>query len=521
MITMNRPTGLDCFVYLRKSRTDIEEEKKALQEGFSFDVLERHRKQLLELAKKEQHNILDIYEEVVSGENLIDRPQAQQMLKLVENGHCDAVLVMDMDRLGRGDMFDMGMIYRAFQYSETLIVTPTEVIDPTSDGAELLFGVKSILSREELKGITKRLQRGRHISASEGKSISKKPPYGYIRDENLKLHPDPETAWVVQHIFERIAEGAGRQLVAQELDEMGVVAPRGEGPWSPSTISAIIKNEVYIGHIIWGKIKYLKRGGGKYTRKKVPPDQWHRHNNAHEPLVSEELFKEANLAHSGRWRPPTRKANELTNPLAGILVCELCGHAMRYFPRKDRPTDNMRCVWPGCRGKQRGCSFTYIEKAVLDGIEYLLRQYEAQDDAMKKNNDSNIASIKEKVRENLMKELEDLNTQRNRLHDFLEQGVYDIETFRERQQLIITRIRRAEDQLQEIETEIAKEKIREKQQKEVIPKLRSVIEAYRATDDVKKKNRLLKTVLEKATYYRDPSWTEPGKLRIQVYQRIW
>lgn len=517
---MNRPTGLNCFIYLRKSRTDIEEEKKALQEGFSFDVLKRHRKQLLELAKQEQYNILDIYEEVVSGEHLLDRPQIQQMLKLVEQGHCDGVLVMDLDRLGRGDMYDMGMIYRAFQYSGTLIVTPTEVIDPNSDGAELLFGVKSILSREELKGITKRLQRGRQISAREGKSISKKPPYGYLRDETLKLHPDPETSWVVKYIFERVVEGAGRILIAQELDGMGVTPPRGKGPWSPSTIAAIIKNEVYTGHIIWGKIKYIKRGGGKYTRKRVPPDQWHRHDHAHEPLVSEGLFKEANLALSGRWRPPTKEANELTNPLAGILQCERCGRAIRYFPRKDRPNDDMRCIWPGCRGKQRGCSFPFVEKAILDGIRYLLQQYEAKDEVNREKKD-HVISLKEKVSENLKKELDDLNTQRNRLHDFLEQGVYDIATFRERQQVVVIRIRKAEDQLKEIEREIKKEKIRVKQQKEVVPKLWSVIEAYQKSDDPLKKNRLLKTVLEKATYYRDPTWTEPGKIRIQVYQRIW
>lgn len=79
---------------------------------------------------------------------------------------------------------------------------------------------------------------------------------------------------------------------------MGIKPPTNKY-WAPSTISSFIKNEVYLGHIILGKLQYKKRNG-KYKRKKVPPDQWIRHENAHEPLVSEELFEQANLAHTGR-----------------------------------------------------------------------------------------------------------------------------------------------------------------------------------------------------------------------------
>jgi site-specific DNA recombinase len=65
------------------------------------------------------------------------------------------------------------------------------------------------------------MQRGRVASAGEGKSISKVPPYGYLRDDNLRLHPDPETAWVVKKMFEMMRDGHGRQFIAQELDKLG------------------------------------------------------------------------------------------------------------------------------------------------------------------------------------------------------------------------------------------------------------------------------------------------------------
>jgi len=205
----------------------------------------------MEVAKRSSIILKGIYEEVVSGEFISERPQIQKLIHEVESSMADAVLVVDLDRLGRGDMLDQGMLDRAFRYSGTKIITPTEVYDPESDQWELVFGVKSLLARQELKAITKRMQSGRVSSAKEGKSISKKPPFGYFRDENLKLYPDPDTSWAVKYMFEQIANGLGRQAVAQELDRLGVKPPSSD-LWGPTTITEIIRNEVYIGSIIWG-----------------------------------------------------------------------------------------------------------------------------------------------------------------------------------------------------------------------------------------------------------------------------
>src|SRR5690606_41639255 len=114
-------------------------------------------------------------------------------------------------------------------------------------------------------------------------------------------------------IFQMIADGAGRQQVCRELDRLGVPTPEGGPHWEDSTISWIIKNEVYIGNIVWGKTKSVKRNG-KYVTRRVPPERWIRYENAHEPIVSKELFEKANESHSGRWRPPTVATKKLSNP---------------------------------------------------------------------------------------------------------------------------------------------------------------------------------------------------------------
>jgi site-specific DNA recombinase len=515
---MSRPSDLSIYIYLRKSRKDLEEERKAGEQGETFDTLERHRNNLLAVAKKERHNILHIYEEVVSGESVTERPRIQEMLREVDAGIADGVLVMDLDRLGRGDMLDQGLLDRAFRYSGTKILTPTEVYDPESETWELVFGIKSLVAREELKAITRRMQRGRVASAGEGKSISKRPPYGYKRDENLRLEPDEETAWVVKKMFEMMRDGHGRTIIAQELDRLKIKPPNDKRTsWSPSSITAIIKNEVYLGTIIWGQVKYVKRNG-KYKKTKLPRSKWTIKENAHDPIISAELFEAANHAHSGRWRPSHNISKGLSNPLAGVLKCEICGYSMLYQPRKDRPNDTIRCVQPSCKGVQKGAGMSLVEQRLIE----LLSEY-AIDIAVSYTkqtpvNDGEIPYKKILVA-NKQEEASQLNTQKSNLHDLLEQKVYSIDTFLERQQNLTVRIDGLEEEIRNLLSEIQKEETRNSGVNELLPQLQTILSEYWDAD-IETRNQMLKTVLEKATYLRKKEWSKPDEFIITFDPKI-
>lgn len=98
------------LIYLRKSRADQEAEMRG--EG---ETLARHEKALLELARRQHLPIADIYREVVSGETIASRPMMQQLLSEVEQGVWDGVLVMEVERLARGDTIDQGIVAQAFK----------------------------------------------------------------------------------------------------------------------------------------------------------------------------------------------------------------------------------------------------------------------------------------------------------------------------------------------------------------------------------------------------------------------
>ena len=193
------------LIYLRKSRKDRELE---LQTG-NFDTLQRHRDTLLALARQRGYTIAHIYEEVVSGDTVAERPEMQKLLAAVETGEYAGVLVMEIPRLARGNTRDQGMVAETFQYSNTRIITPDKVYDPADEADEEYFEFGLFMSRREYKAINRRLQRGRMASLTEGKYIAGTAPYGYRRvriphQRGFTLEIVPEAAETVREIFRPI-----------------------------------------------------------------------------------------------------------------------------------------------------------------------------------------------------------------------------------------------------------------------------------------------------------------------------
>src|SRR5690606_709277 len=131
--TMRLPEG-EYTVYLRKSRKDIEEESRT-----GVDTLQAHRRTLYELARQYKISITEEYAEVVSGERISARPQMQRLLEDVDAGRRKGVLVMEVERLARGDTLDQGIVAQTFKYSGTLIITPTKIYDPNDPNDEEYF----------------------------------------------------------------------------------------------------------------------------------------------------------------------------------------------------------------------------------------------------------------------------------------------------------------------------------------------------------------------------------------------
>ena len=159
--------------YLRKSRFDRDYAELSIEE-----TLKRHEAILDKLATDRGYYIAKTYYEVVSGESIASRPQIQKMLEEVAAGLYSGVLVVDLERLARGNGADQAYISQVFQFSGTKIITPMKSYDPSNEFDEEYFEFGLFMSRREYKTINRRLIRGRESSASEGKYISSIAPYG-------------------------------------------------------------------------------------------------------------------------------------------------------------------------------------------------------------------------------------------------------------------------------------------------------------------------------------------------------
>jgi len=510
-------------MYLRKSRADIEAEVRG--EG---ETLARHEKILFELAKKLKINVTKIYKEIVSGETIAARPVMQELLSEVERGMWEGVLVVEVERLARGDTIDQGIVAQTFKYSNTKIITPMKIYDPSNEFDEEYFEFGLFMSRREYKTINRRLQRGRTQSAKEGKYVGNIPPYGYTRkklenDAGYTLEINPDEAKVVRLIYEWYtgADRIGISLIINRLNEMKIPTRKG-GDWTTSTIRGILSNPVYIGKIRWKARPQIKKMKNGEMIKERP-----RAKNAvvvdglHDPIIDEKIFNLAQkyLAENPTLPVPTRYKVE--NPLAGLIVCGMCGRKMNRKPYKNGYPDTLLCTGPTC--KNISSPLYLVEKKLLDVLEDWLKKYKVkiqQQEALEGNLEADI--IKQSI-ENINNNLKTLDKQLNNLHDLLEQGIYSTEVFLKRSKILNEKITAAKRDKEELENKLEKISAREESKKNIIPKLENTINSYWSLDTPKEKNELLKEALEKVVYTKEEGGRWSGKVedfKLKIYPKL-
>lgn len=508
------PIGLQHIaMYLRKSRADVEAE--AHGDG---ETLSKHRKALLELANKCRYGIDDVYEEIVSGERIVERPEMQKLLHAVQEQKYTAILCMDIDRLGRGNMIDQGLIQDTFKSSKTLIITPRKVYDLQDELDEEWSEFEAFMARRELKIITRRLQRGRQQSAKEGKMVGRRPPFGYLRSKDLRLYPDPETSHTVQLIFQLSADGMGMTSVANYLTDHGIKTPDGNDRWERTSVFAILKNPVYQGHIIWGRVKSTKSHGTQtgYVRTKEPKENWIIHQNAHEPLVDEETYKR--YIHRLNRTPKVSSIHDLSNPLAGLLVCSKCGFMMKRQKSYNKRNNQLLCKTHRC--ETRGAPFEVVEGQVIQTLREILNEMiiEHRMHPKKSKQPTNHAlEITELNLKQINEEITTLEVQRCTLHDLLEQKVYDIDMFVERSRILGERIDTAKTKHVKIQHELDALRKQSENQHDIVPLLMRVMDEYNNAESAQEKNDLLKTVVERITYHREKDWTKRGQFELEIF----
>lgn len=508
------------LLHLRKSRADLEAEARG--EG---ETLAKHEQYLLKYAKEHNLNVVAIRRELESGEHLAHRPKMLETLREVEAGLYSAVLCMDIDRLGRGNKQDQGIILDTFKNSNTKIITPRKTYDLTNEWDEDFFDFEQYMAAKELKYINRRMQRGRMTSVENGNYIGSVPPYGCkveTRDRSRVLVPHPEQWVVVCMIFELYAhedpnKRLGSTKIANHLNDLGYRSATGKD-WTGPRVIDIIKNPAYAGLLRWGK-----RCRRKSTKIGVKTESYTRKEQditlvkgKHNPLIPMEQYHRAQELIGKMYHPPYHIVNGIKNPLAGLVKCGVCGKTMSA--QQAKRDSYLKCTKRGCPTK--ASKLRYVEDKITVALRHWLAEYEVklaeENNALKKS-----ASIEfyKKSLENLIKEKNTLHKQKNALHDLLEQGIYSKEDFLGRSRILLGKIADCEAQIDEVSQLIDRINLEKTLSDSIIPETKKVLDLYACATGVAEKNSLLKSILLYATYHKSKDQREDD-FTIDIYPKI-
>jgi len=325
-------------LYMRISKED--ENLKA-----SESILNQ-RSMLEDFAKKQKFNIYNYYvDDGYSGGNY-DRPAFSEMIKDIENKKVNMVITKDMSRLGR-DYIQTG--YYLERYFPENNVRYISVLDNIDTGIESHFNditpFKAIMNDLYAKDISKKIRSVKRDKVKNGKFIGGKAPYGYKKCavEKNKIVIDEEVSEVVKKIFNMALAGESGRAIALKLTEEGIQPPAiyaktklnketlYSACWKAEVVTSMLKNEVYIGNMVQGRMKKLSYKSKKCVR--LPQEEWIIVKDTHDAIINKSVYDKVQILLAKR---KIVKTNTINYALKGVVYCEDCGKAMGVVPKKDK-----------------------------------------------------------------------------------------------------------------------------------------------------------------------------------------
>ena len=366
----------EILLYSRKSRADdpllTVEEVLANHEQMLDEWMERNLPNAGRIPEENR------YREVVSGETLSGRPKVQELLRRIESPKYKAVLIVEPQRLSRGDLEDIGRLTKILRHTNTLVFTLQYSYDLRDDHDRESFERELKRGNDFLEYQKRIMWNGRVLAAENGWFVGNRPPYGYdritVREGKKDCHtltPNPDQAPIVKLIFEMYAEGKGHRSIAKALTEMGVPAQR-QKEWSSASIKAIRDNPHYLGKVAWNRrhtVVTVEDGEIKVTRP-VNRD-FLIFPGRHEALISQELWDAAHVTKG--TIPKVKVLNKSINPLAGFMYCQ-CGRRMMGKIYHNSPPRLLCNNQPVC--KTPSCALSEVMEAVVQTLKDAIEDFE-------------------------------------------------------------------------------------------------------------------------------------------------
>lgn len=498
------------IMYLRKSRQD--DPRETVEE-----VLLKHETMLQEYARQELGGAVpeeNIYREVVSGESIDEREEMQKVLARIEDPAIKGVLVVEPQRLSRGDLEDCGRLINDLRYTTTLVITPMMVYNLTNKMERRFFQDELLRGRDYLEYVKEVLKRGRENAARRGCYINPTPPYGFDRvkigrDWTLEANDEADAVKLMFKWY--VEEGLSLGALARRLDEYGYPPPQGEH-WSRWSLRPMLKNLHYIGKVVYNRkqsVTVLEEGERVQRVQMRPEEDVIISEGKHDGIIDPALFEAAQKRL--RNNPRMWDEDKLVNVLAGVLVCSKCGKTL-IIRRSKTARDRYMCP------NRPQCTKSSIAEEVVAAVIQALEQAELPKLRAKlENGDGDAAAIQKRRIAKLAKQLEEFREQEDAQYELLERKKYTQAVFDRRNAALREKMEQCEKELRQARASMPKNV----DYSERIVSLEEAIAALRDPElPNKEKNRLLRAVVERIEYSAPPVHSKETNTVLEVFLRL-
>ena len=218
--------------------------------------------------------VLEFKDDGYSGTNF-DRPGFQSMMELVRDGKVSTIIVKDLSRFGRNHIEVDTYLEQIFPFLNVRFIAINDNVDSMhyeSGMPGIDVGFRNIINEHHSVDTSEKVKKTLKQLQKAGKYMGARAPYGYLKPEEdvTSLVVNPETAPVVQMIFQKYLEGMNITQLARYLNEQGIMCPgqykkevlklevkntTNKYIWYPTTVRLILRTETYVGTTISGKWK--------------------------------------------------------------------------------------------------------------------------------------------------------------------------------------------------------------------------------------------------------------------------
>ena len=300
-------------IYARLSVDNDEKKSESIETQVTLikEFIQKHNENP---DKEYEIAVYDIYSDLGKTGTNFDRPGFERMMNDVRAGKINCILVKDFSRFGRNYIETGNYLEKILPFMKVRFISVCDNYDSFAPGAknqELSMNIKNLVNDAYAKDISAKERAAKRIAQKNGEYVGSTAPYGYCVEKIngiCKLIVEPEAAKIVRRIFEEYASGDGIQSIIDRLFEdrvhrisdynqyHHVYCQDGENlhQWGNSSIRAVLNRNNYYGDLVQRKYESRFQRGEKWCDI-LDQSQWIITPNAHEPIISRELFDKAQV----------------------------------------------------------------------------------------------------------------------------------------------------------------------------------------------------------------------------------